>query len=533
MPLPARLPLALFLILLVAVGGGFLILAETLPVGSDSIGYIYAGEQLAQGNGPTYEDSNNQLAGPFFSMFAFQIRQPDDPRMFLGFPPGLSILLAFGIWLTGNVIAVHYVVPVLSIASLIATFFLARLVSGDEWVGLGASILVALSPAFWQFGTSAWSEVPSMLVVTAGFCCYLWSKQKTQKLWQMLGLSIIGGLLLGYSFFVRYANIFFVPALGLYELFTSKKQIFRQRQQWPFFIIVGLGLLAIPVFNQFYYGGFSLTSYSPAHGWYPQPAFSLSYALGPSFANGRSLVESIKTLWLNFPGLILLVPVGWILLKRPFALLIMIATLGTLGIYSIYAFAPSGINSRFLLPAFPFIGTAVAHAVIRLSKLIPNAKWRLTGGLILLALLSTRVPGYVTELRNRNNNNVNTVRTIQEMVQSSASNAVYLSYAFNDPIIYYGKRSVLNYRRIPVSDPEAGKYHWEMLEPCLVQTVTPLLQNQIPVYYVEDQAPPFADSLAMLQRNFQLELEHESPRVYLITNPISAPTMQGSESCQL
>ena len=84
------------------------------------------------------------------------------------------------------------------------------------------------------------------------------------------------------------------------------------------------------------------------------------------------------------------------------------------------------------------------------------------------------------------------------------------------PYLYYGERSVLNYRRLPPPDPESGWYQTEVLEPCLRQVIGRLLNTGIPVYYVEDRSPPYWDSLTILQDNFSLALVQEAPNVYRV-----------------
>jgi hypothetical protein len=100
------LPVCLLLVLAVLIGMAFFLLAETVPGIADTMGYVYAAERLAAGDGLSLDDPNNMSIGPVFSMFAFQIRWTNDSRMFLGFPPGFPALLSLGIILTEKMNAV-------------------------------------------------------------------------------------------------------------------------------------------------------------------------------------------------------------------------------------------------------------------------------------------------------------------------------------------------------------------------------------------------------------------------------------------
>ncbi|PMB12492.1 hypothetical protein CEN47_29340, partial [Fischerella thermalis CCMEE 5319] len=71
------LPYLFTICLLVGTAIGLLLLVERQPVISDSLGYLVAAQRIASGNGPTFADANNQIAGKYFSLYAFQIRRPE------------------------------------------------------------------------------------------------------------------------------------------------------------------------------------------------------------------------------------------------------------------------------------------------------------------------------------------------------------------------------------------------------------------------------------------------------------------------
>jgi hypothetical protein len=512
----------LLLLLALGCGAAFLLLAERQPNVADTIGYVYAGEQLARGEGLVYHDTNNRVEAPYFAPFAFNILRPGSPDPAFGFPPGLPLLLAAGILLAGNG-AVHFVVPLLSAAALWLTFLLGRELVGNSWGGFWAALFLAVAPALWQFGTAAWSEVPSLVFIVAGVLVYLRSRRAQNAGTRAVALSFFAAALLTYAFFIRYANVVtVVPALAVAELAVGVRNLWRQRWRWPFFVTLALGAGGILLFNNVYYGGPFVTNYSPQHGWYPHAAFSLAYALGPSFVDGYSLRAVLLTLWDNFSLLLLLLPLGWLVLSRRATLITAIAIISTIALYSVYAFAASGINSRFLLPVFPFLTVPLAAGLLALGRRLRAARLRWSLALLLVALLSLRLPQQINALEGRNHYSTTTAATVRDFTTASEKDAVFLSYVYNDHIIFYGQRSVLNYRRIPPSDPEAGRYRWELLEPRLTDVVTRLLDEGKPVYYIEDKTPPYADSLAILQRHFTLARVSENPIIYRVRLPVAA-----------
>jgi len=524
----------IFVVLLILSGVVYFSTAQTHPVIEDSLGYIHAGQRLAGGQGPTYEDINNQIAGPYFSMYAFQIRRAEDrSRTFLGFPPGFPLLLAGAIKVTNHSSAVYYVVPLWAFFGLLTTFLLGKVVGVNAWTGLWAAAILAISPTYLEFGTAPWSEVPSLALISLGFCCYLCTRRNLRYARRNgFLLSALGGLSIAYSFFIRYTNVIVLLPLVVYELYTGRKEVFTAWRRWIFFFPLGLSLLGIPIFNYFYYGGLFLTSYSPAHGWYPWAPFSLAYALGPSFVNGFSLIEIGKTLWFNFSWLLLAVPVGWFFLKSASVLLLGTATLSFVLLYTFYAFAPVGVNMRFLLPIFPLLALSIGETIGNVGKKICRSKrqrWILGG--VLMLILYWPALDRVEHLQNRNASSRAMVENVRSMVALTPEDAVFLSYVYNDQIAFYGQRSVLNYRRIPPSDAEALRYQMEVFEPCLVGTVDSLLETGRFVYYVEDKSPSFWDSLAILEEYFALDLIRTDPNIYRILTPDELEGREGLLTC--
>lgn len=522
--LRSHAPVLLVLLLAVLTAAAFVSLAEREPTISDPLGYLYAGERLAGGRGLTYEDGNNETAGPYFALYAFQIRREGSAAHYLGFPPGLPILLAAAAWVTAAPAAMHAVVPLLAAALLLVTYWLGRLLSGDPWVGLLSAVALLAAPAFWRYGTAAWSEIPAALAVALGVALFLASRKSER----MVALSLAAALVLSFGHFIRYTNVVFLAALAAYELYTARHRLWTERRRWVFWLAVAAGLALLPLFNHFYYGGALVTSYSPTHGWYPLPAFSLAYALGPSFVDGYSLIASARMLWNNFPAILLLAPFGWWMLPAASRVLTAAAVGFGLLAYIFYAFAPTGINARFLLPVLPFIAVAIAQFVAGVLRRL--ARPAITGavGLSLAIGLCFIMIAHRDALITRNANNRTVVALARELSGPLEAGAVVMSYAYNDMIAIYGNRSVLNYRRIPTSDPEMGRYRLEMLEPCLVGSTSRLLDQSTPVYYVADRQPSYWDSLEILERHFTLEVVRSDPTVYRVLARAGDPA--GDES---
>ena len=506
------------LVLATFVAVAFIFLAKRTPMTADTVGYEYAARQLVLGNGLAFDDPNNALVGKFFSPFAFQIKRPEDSRLYLGFPPGFPLLLALPGIVTGVLDTIHYVVPVLAAVGLLLTYYLGKLLVENEWVALLAAGIVAFMPIYWRFGTEAWSEIPSMVFVLLGIVFYLWAQHENSSDRAKTFYAIAAGAALIFSLFIRYSNITFLLTIGLAELVTNPQKLLKPSKKWTFYAVLSIGLLGILAFNHFYYGGVRLTSYSPENGWYNFPPFSVSYALGASPIDGFSLIEAGKSLWENFSFLLLFVPLGLWALPRQFRLLVLLSIVASLGLYAVYAFAPTKINSRFLVPVFPFLAILVAQGMGVLLEKLKDYRVQLGVVFVIFLGLSWQLYPEISELRTQKYALETAVSHVQSTLEATEENAVIMTYAWVDNIAYYGNRSVLNYRRIPQYDPVQDKYRFDLFEPCLVYAVDTLLLSGTPVYFHEDQSPTLYNAKDILEKRYLLTPAIEQPKFLRVSN---------------
>ena len=296
----------------------------------------------------------------------------------------------------------------------------------------------------------------------------------------------------------------------------------RRKPAWLFAGVVVLGLLGILLFNQIYYDGPFTTGYSPRHGWYSWPAFSLKYVLGPSPVGGQSLKAVVNTLIENLRGFLLLAVVGLIVMPRRAGLFFGALIGSFVVLYALYAFPAEGVNARFLLPVLPSLAVAVAcglrYGWVRWGQESRKAwLWTLVGGALLAMSLLFPLSDRMETLQQRNVAAAREAQIARDLVESSEPSAVFLAYGMNDPIFYSGQRLGLFYRRLPPQDQVTGELRWDALEPRLVEVVTKLLELDVPVYYVQDSDPPFADSLAILERHFVLDSQNTVPASFRVS----------------
>lgn len=251
MRVPAR-PFGLLLPLLVLSLAIFLGYTQRALDGWDSMAYIYAGRQLANGQGLAMTDPNNASIGPYFGLSGYRLRREPGPRLYLTFPAGFPLLLALAQVLADTPDAAFAVVPFLALLTAVATFALARTLFG-VWVGWAAVTFLVFTPTFLTFATAPWSDVPATAFILAGVVLFV-KAQRTNLARRAAFLGALAGLCIGYSGFIRTVSILAGLALLAYGWYYQRRQITHPANS-AFAVLWGLGTLGALIFNRVYYGG--------------------------------------------------------------------------------------------------------------------------------------------------------------------------------------------------------------------------------------------------------------------------------------
>lgn len=525
-----NLPELSLLALIFLVSIGVIYLTELQPVIPDSLGYIVAGQNLGLGQGLNFTDVHNLHIAPFFYLHAFRMVEANSASAAFGYPPGVPLLIAIGVLLSGQANAAYYVVPFLGILVLPLTYWLGYLLSANKWVGFWSAFLLSSTYLFWQFSSSAWSEIPSSVFLVSGVACYYFSRQKLTEKRAAIVASVFGGVFIGFSFFIRYTNVILVmPTLLLYEIYAARLKILTERNRWLFFIITGLFAGGILLFNWLYLGGAFNSIYStPALGAYPWPYFSLNYAFGASPVSGFSFTEAVLTLWNNFHILLILVPIGWIWVKKPQWLLPCGVVLTTFFLYSIYAFPPKDINARFLLPMFPFLSILIAWPVITIGQKYFDPRWYALVFFVAVFWFGRSIPLYADQLQQRNQANGKSIDYVRQLTNQVPENAVWLSTGINDLVFVYGHQSALNYRRMLITNPDTGQFDVDRYEGCLVQALDRLLESDTPVYFILDEG---WNTATIIKNYFALTGVPFDQNTYEVKTPLEGLARDGLAPC--
>jgi hypothetical protein len=471
---------------------------------SDTLGYTQAAHQLANGDGLAYSDPHNRLDARYYMLYAFKVIRPSEANRSFGFLPGVPLLAAAAERLTGRPEAVHIVTPVAAALTILVIFWLGSLLL-DAWSGWWACLALFVAPTFARFSADLWSEIPSALFLYGGLVLVVLALRRKADDRTAAALAIGGGLAVGATFFMRFSNVTVVPAVLALIGLVGGRAAFKQRRSVGLISALLIALGSLLVFNTVYFGSPFDTGYSPRHGWYAQPAFSLAYALGPAVVGGGYSLLALGREVLNaLGGLVLLVVVG--LLARPRRVGWWLG--GTAAVlllpYVFYAFSAQDLNTRFIIPALPALCLLAGRGIVSIGKLAPAGVVRGALGVTLGALLLYRVPQNAAVLADTRQGSQATIEQTLRLIQPTEPNAVILSYVYNDIIAVFGQRSVMNYRHMAPYDEVTGKYQYALLEGILVAEVNRLLDEGTPVYYILDGNPPLFRSDEMLRRHFEL-----------------------------
>ena len=465
----------------------------------DVVGYRQATYQLARGEGLDYASSQASLTPTYNTLMAFKTRRPGHLRPSFSFPPGLPLLLAPVALLSDAPAAIHIGMGMLGLVALLSVALILRQLTTPLLALLG-TVMVAGTPLWLEHATAYWSEIPSAAVIYGGCALYGWQHSRPGR-WSTIVCSV-AGILVGYSVLIRTANLFLVPAFVLIPWGYATANCVDRGSRWAFWTGLASTILGVLLFHQFYFGGPLRTGYTPgANGGYSFPLFSLTYLLNPQ----RSGYHLLVTLWDNLGWLlVLLVPAfatrAW---RRQLPWLTLIA--GTFIPYAVYFFPATGVNGRFILISLPALCALLVQGAEALRPRIRHRAIRGTGMIVLVVLALWRVPATMHHLETRNRSNQATLEMIMGVAQTMPPNAVVISYLVNDVMSVYGQRAVLNYRTMPMYDPQTRKYNYGVVATTLTESVQALLDAEIPVYYVRDQTPPLYNSEAILEATFTLE----------------------------
>lgn len=478
----------------------YTVLIERQPTGWDSLGYQVAGRNIVRGIGPAIEHPLNETLGPYFTLAAFAVQRPQEPaRLYLNYPPGFPLLLAIPQWLG---LPGFFVLPILSTLGVLFTYLLGSLLF-DRWTGLLGAAMVSLTPAYLEWGTSLWADLPGTCFMLGAVTAYVAAWRKKERTHQVLLCGVAGAMVV-LTVFIKHSNALVLLPMFAYAVFTQRKSMFGSVANWTLAAIVVLGLVGVGLYNQAMYGGPLETSYAASRS-YNFAFFSLSYALGPSPADGYSLIGSVETLWKNFSWLLIPAVIGLATASRNTFILLGGVFLVFLGLSSTFAWAPINVDTRYLLPLFAPVGLFAARGCMTILNLrVPGRTWFFWGGLIVVGvILSVSLADTWHRLKERNHNSSVTRDVAQDLIAGSEPDAIFLAYNWNDPINHFGDRTTLFYRRMHLDQMAFKK--------TLTGVTMALLEDGLTVYYVVDSQPPLADSLRILQQNFDLSLWKELP----------------------
>jgi hypothetical protein len=234
--------------------------------------------------------------------------------------------------------------------------------AGYPVAGAAAGLFFAWSPVVMIDGSSAYNDVALAAVIAAIFAVTEVAREKWQP-----GIALWLGLLAGYCYAVKYTAFVAVP-FALWFVITAVR-----REKLPLLrplarFSAGVAAMATPwmIRNAVYYQN----PFSPLlNRWFPNPGIHLSFEQSyTEFMRKYVGLESYASLPLELTvrGSVLGGLLGWLFLLAPLGLFAARSRFGRKVVIAAVWFAlpyAANVGTRFLIPALPFIGLAMAIAI--------------------------------------------------------------------------------------------------------------------------------------------------------------------------
>ncbi|MFQ6036033.1 MAG: ArnT family glycosyltransferase, partial [Sedimentisphaerales bacterium] len=388
--IPYRQRTHFILLGLLLVGAHFIFLMsyfEPAISTPDANSYFVQAKLLAK-EGKTYVQPESAL-----QYIGVHWNHTGDNRYYCTHAPGLPVILALVYRFFGPK-ATLWVNPLMASLSLLGLFLLCRLWVGQGW-GLLAAALMAVNPFANEhalFGDS--HTAVCFFLIWALFFLAQWSK--THSPWWALA----AGLFIGMIPTIRYPEILYLPAIGIFVLFHYKNDKAFWSSVFAGAIGAAIPIAALCLRNQIAYGGFWKTGYAIAIG---QKTFGWNYFVD-------SFLPFLIMLLANGCGLVFVTGIIGISILSVqhytwrcgalFAMLVLPITL----LYMSYYWGADPQSMRFLLPTF-YIYTI---ASVWLLSVVCNNRYSSAFAASIVLLLITIVwglPQSVRPMQHLKNNN--------------------------------------------------------------------------------------------------------------------------------
>jgi 4-amino-4-deoxy-L-arabinose transferase-like glycosyltransferase len=195
----------------------------------------------------------------------FHWHRTRDNRYYVEHPPGFSAILAVVYKIFGPEASL-LVNPVMASLSLLALFLLCRLWVGQGWALL-AMALMAFNPFANEHALFGDAHTPVVfLLIVALLLIARWTK--TRSAW----LALAAGLFLGTIATIRYVEILFCLAVGIFVLLHFRHDKVFRHSLIAFAIGVAIPVCALCIRNQMAFGAFWKTGYEYAFDEFNAPA---------------------------------------------------------------------------------------------------------------------------------------------------------------------------------------------------------------------------------------------------------------------
>jgi hypothetical protein len=353
------------------------------------------------------------------------------------YPPGLPLMMAFFELVAGRD-AVFYVVPLLGVVVVWASYMLGRYLCG-AWAGAIAAMLMVSSPTFLKFVIQPMSDV-AVTACWATALVFAWRGGATH--------AIVAGIAAAAALLVR-PNLAPLAAFPAMLLWTTRGM--RVRRLVTFGLAVLPAAIVIATLNSRWWGSPLRSSYG---------TLESLYSADRILPNVRQYVG-----WLvdtQTPLVFLGFAAPWFLslerTERPRVLMLTVAyPIGVLTMYATYLRFDDVSYLRFLLPAFPPMLAAlgaVCVEFVRKTRSAPIAAAAVAAVIASMTIQSWRVADregtfrYAVDERR--------FATAVDFANSLPANAILISNGYSGTLRFYSGRDILRWEVMLPNEVDAA-----------------------------------------------------------------------------
>jgi len=327
--------------------------------------------------------AKNILIGEGFSTdilyYEKQYQQEILPAAQTIFPPGYSILIAIASLLGPDLIEASFWVNLFCfLGSMLLIFKILLACDYSARVSMWSALLWAAFSVNWHYVLISMSEIPFIFILLLSL--YLLIKYETNRRWLWI---ICASVLLGFAFWVRYAGLFFIIAISIYQFYNFWKNKDKTHfLQLVLYHVITYSFVIFLFARNYYYlgeisGGPKLNNGGAIFQLIQNMYWSLNKLIGADSGGGfYQILRVTLMVFISYTAYLIIKHrtrfEQFSIIQRKLLLLICLMLLSYMGsLFAMaYKFEGDFINIRYLIPVLPLVSILLVVLFDTVSRMV-------------------------------------------------------------------------------------------------------------------------------------------------------------------